>query len=261
MSDRVLYDLAEGVATITLNRPESMNSLDVATKEALRDAVRHAEIDATVRAVILTARGRAFSVGQDLKEHKASLDAGASLGDTVRDHYNPITLSLATMAKPVVAAVNGIAAGAGAGFAFACDFRIAAASAGFNLAFSGVALSADSGTSWTLPRLVGHAKAIELLMFPDTIRAEEAKALGLVNRVVPDEELADAARSLATLLASGPTLAFGAIKRSVAFGSAHALAETLGIEDELQTMCGGTADHREAVNAFLAKRKPEFQGR
>ena len=180
MTEPVRYELSDGVATITLNRPDAMNGLDIATKEALLDAVRAAEQDAAVRCVVLTGSGRAFCVGQDLKEHISILQSSdaESLFRTVEEHYNPIVTALATMPKPVVAAVNGVAAGAGASLAFACDFRILTEAAGFNLAFAGVALSCDTGSSWTLPRLVGRAKAIELLYFPRTLGSAESLELG-----------------------------------------------------------------------------------
>ncbi len=187
MSDPVLLDVADGVATITFNRPDAMNSLDVATKQALLDAVRSVADDPAARCVVLTGTGRAFCVGQDLKQHIEILQSESSdqLFRTVDEHYNPLVTTLAGMAKPVIAAVNGVAAGAGASLAFACDLRIVADTAGFNLAFAGVALSCDTGSSFTLQRLVGPAKAIELLYQPRTIKADEALALGLATRVVP----------------------------------------------------------------------------
>src|SRR3954471_1709952 len=190
-SASVLYDVTDGVATIRLNRPEAMNSLNVATKELLREIVQHAADDPVARCVVLTGTGRAFCTGQDLKEHIQLLESGSSdeLFTTVEKHYNPIVTALATMPKPVIAAVHGVAAGAGASLAFACDLRVLAESAGFNLAFPGVALSCDTGASWTLPRLVGQAKAIELLYFPSTIPADEALRLGLATRVVADADL------------------------------------------------------------------------
>ena len=165
------------------------------------------------------------------------------------------------MAKPVIAAVNGVAAGAGASLAFACDLRIVADTAGFNLAFAGVALSCDTGSSFTLQRLVGPAKAIELLYFPRTIKADEALALGLATRVVPADTLADEVAGLAAGLAAGPTVAFGAMRRSVAYAAGHTFAEALEFESSMMTLTGATADHRAAVEAFVAKQKPVFQGR
>jgi 2-(1,2-epoxy-1,2-dihydrophenyl)acetyl-CoA isomerase len=165
------------------------------------------------------------------------------------------------MPKPVVAAVNGVAAGAGAAFAFAADLRIVAESAGFNLAFTGIALSADSGSSWWLPRLVGVAKAKELLLQPRTVGAREAVDLGLATEVVPDAELGERTREVATALAAGPTVAYGAVRRAVAYSLGHPLEESLAHEGELMASTGATADHRAAVAAFLAKEKPTFEGR
>jgi 2-(1,2-epoxy-1,2-dihydrophenyl)acetyl-CoA isomerase len=257
------YTVVDGIATISLNRPESMNSLDVATKVALRDAVTEAAGDAAVRCVVLTGSGRAFCVGQDLKEHVQILQSASSdeLFTTVPDHYNPIVTAIVTMPKPVVAAVNGVAAGAGASLAFACDFRLLADTAGFNLAFSGIALSCDTGSSWTLPRLVGRAKAIELLYFPRTIPAEQALELGLATAVVPTDELVDEVATLARRLADGPTVSFGAIRRSVEFSASHDFASSLGFEAEMMALTGATEDHRHAVDAFVAKEKPVFKGR
>src|SRR5215207_179800 len=217
----VLLDVAEGVATITFNRPDAMNSLDVATKEALLEAVRSVADDPAARCVVLTGTGRAFCVGQDLKQHIEILHSESSdqLFRTVDEHYNPIVTSLAGMAKPVIAAVNGVAAGAGASLAFACDLRILAETAGFNLAFAGVALSCDTGSSWTLQRLVGRARALELLYFPRTLDAAESLELGLATRVVPADSLADTVAELAGRLAAGPTVAYASMRHSVAYAA------------------------------------------
>lgn len=258
----VLLDLADGVATLTLNRPEGMNALDVRTKEALLAALRSVASDPQVRCVVLTGSGRAFCVGQDLKEHVTLLGQDAEqLWRTVSEHYNPVVELLATMDKPVIAAVNGVAAGAGAAFAFAADLRYVAQSAGFNLAFTGIALSCDSGTSWSLPRLVGTARATELLYFPRTIPADEARELGLATEVVPDDQLAARVGQVARELAAGPTLAYGAVRRAIAFSAGHGLVDSLQHEDEQMTRTGTSADHRAAVDAFLAKEKPQFTGR
>jgi len=265
MADSVLYELTDGLAVVTINRPEAMNALDTPTKVALRDAMAAAKEDPAVRAVLLTGAGdRAFCVGQDLKEHLGKLVGAREGGEpplsTVRDHYNPLITAIATMPKPVVAGINGVAAGAGAGLAWACDFRVLADHGGFNTSFAGVALTADSGASWTLPRLVGQAKATELLMFPQTVRAAEALALGLAHKVVPAAALAATALELARTLAAGPTVAYGAIKESLAYGSSHSLVETLAKEDELQTRAGASDDHWIAVQAFLAKEQPKYTG-
>jgi len=263
MSETVRYDVTEGVGTITLDRPEAMNGLDVATKEALLDAVRRAADEEAVRCVVLTGSGRAFCVGQDLKEHVRILQSPGSeqLFNTVDAHYNPIVTAIATMAKPVVAAVNGVAAGAGASLAFACDFRVLEESAGFNLAFAGVALSCDTGSSWTLPRLVGRARALELLYFPRTIGSAEALELGLATSVASGEEYDAAVAALAARLAAGPTVSYGAIRRSVAFSAGHGLEESLQFESSMMTLTGATEDHHGAVEAFVSKQKPTFTGR
>ncbi|HEV7194151.1 MAG TPA: enoyl-CoA hydratase-related protein [Jatrophihabitantaceae bacterium] len=262
MSDVLLVDRRDGVATVTLNRPDSMNSLSLELKEALGAAVEEIGRDQTVRAVVLTGAGRGFCVGQDLREHVALLEAGdpAPL-DTVTQHYNPIIMGLAGMPKPIVAAVNGMAAGAGAGLAFACDFRIASAQAGFLLAFANVGLTLDSGVSWTLPRIVGSARATALALLAEPITAEAALEMGLVNAVAEPDHTLPAAQELAARLAAGPTVAYAAIKESIAFAADATLQQSLEKEAELQTRCGATEDHRNATAAFVAKQKPIFTGR
>ncbi|MFK4098714.1 enoyl-CoA hydratase/isomerase family protein [Streptomyces sp. NPDC019531] len=263
MADTVLYEVSDGLATITLNRPEAMNALDVATKVALREAVESAASDDAVRAVLLTAAGeRAFCVGQDLKEHIGLLMQGSDVVmSTVREHYNPVVRALTEMPKPVVAGVNGVAAGAGFGIALAADYRVVADTAAFNTSFAGVALTADSGISWTLPRVVGPGRAADLLLFPRTVSARDAYELGIVNRLVPSTELPAEAEKVARTLASGPTVAYGAIKESLAYALSHTLAETLEKEDELQTRAGASEDHAIAVRAFVNKETPEYLGR
>ena len=258
----VLYTVVDGVGTITLNRPEAMNSLDIATKVLLRETVLQAAQDPAVRCVVLTGTGRAFCTGQDLKEHITILESGSSeaLFTTVEDHYNPIVTALDAMEKPVIAAVNGVAAGAGASLAFACDLRVVADTAGFNLAFANVALSCDTGSSYTLQRLVGRSRALELLYFPRTIRAEEALELGLASQVVPADDLTATVEELAGRLAAGPTVALGAMRQSVAYAASHTFAEALELESAMMQRTGATEDHRAAVNAFVAKEKPTFQG-
>ncbi|MDX3245336.1 enoyl-CoA hydratase/isomerase family protein [Streptomyces sp. ME18-1-4] len=263
MADTVLYEVSDGLATITLNRPEAMNALNIATKVALREAVGSAVTDDAVRAVLLTAAGeRAFCVGQDLKEHIGLLAEGSGkVMSTVKEHYNPIVRALTEAPKPVVAAVNGVAAGAGFGFALAADFRVVADTASFNTSFAGVALTADSGVSWTLPRVIGPGRAADLLLFPRSITAQEAYELGIANRVVPADALREEAENVARALAEGPTVAYAAIKEAVAYGFSHSLSETLEKEDELQTRAGASEDHAIAVQAFVAKEKPKYSGR
>ncbi|MEU3061292.1 enoyl-CoA hydratase/isomerase family protein [Streptomyces subrutilus] len=267
MADSVLYEVTDGLATITINRPDAMNAMNTEAKVALRDAVRAAEQDTAVRAVLLTAAGnRAFCVGQDLKEHIGNLAAdregGSSLTmSTVAEHYNPIVRALAGMPKPVVAGVNGVAAGAGFGFALAADFRVVADTASFTTSFAGVALTADSGVSWTLPRLIGASRASDLLLFPRPVRAQEAFELGIANRLVPSESLHAEAEALARTLAAGPTVAYAALKESLAYGAAHSLSQALDREDVLQTRAGASEDHAIAVQAFLDKQPPRYLGR
>ena len=257
----LLVEVDAGVAWLRLNRPDAMNSLDNALKGALVAALRDVGEDPAVRCVVLTGSGRAFCVGQDLKEHVRNLgDPTSTLATTVTDHYNRIVTSLATMNKPVIAAINGVAAGAGLSFALACDFRVASDRAGLNTSFAGIALSCDSGASWTLPRLVGPARAKELLLMPRTVGADEALALGLVTRVVPADELDAVVAELARTLADGPTLAYGSIRRAVTYSASADLADALANEAELMALTGRSSDHRAAVDAFLAKETPTYTG-
>ncbi|GAB2974244.1 enoyl-CoA hydratase-related protein [Amycolatopsis acidiphila] len=260
--DVLLTADTDGVRTLTLNRPKAYNSLTVELKECLLAALREAAAAPDVRAVVLTGAGKAFCAGQDLKEHVGLLQADdPSPLRTVADHYNPIVRTIVDMPKPVVAAINGPAAGAGAAFAYAADLRIAAASANFLMAFANVGLGPDSGASWTLQRLVGYGRAAELMLLARTVQADEAKQLGLVGEVVPDEELAGRAHAVAAKLAAGPTVSYAKIKEVLTAAAESSLEDALLAEDAAQTVLGSTADHREAVEAFVAKRKPTFQGK
>ncbi|MGA6163970.1 enoyl-CoA hydratase-related protein [Amycolatopsis magusensis] len=251
-----------GVRTLTLNRPKAYNSLTVELKERLLAALRDAAADDSVRAVVLTGTGKAFCAGQDLKEHVGLLQANdpAPL-HTVAEHYNPIVGLITGMPKPVIAAVNGAAAGAGAAFAYASDIRIAASSANFLMAFANVGLGPDSGASWTLQRLIGYGRAVELMLLARKVEAGEALSLGLVSEVVPDEELAARAQAVAAKLAAGPTVAYAKIKEVLAVAAESTLGEALAAEDAAQGALGATADHAEAVDAFVTKRRPTFQGK
>ncbi len=262
MSDVLLIERSDAVATLTLNRPESMNSLSISLKQALAAAIEEVSRDPSVRAVVLTGAGRGFCAGQDLREHVAELESGEPAPlNTVAEHYNPIVMGLASMPKPVIAAVNGMAAGAGAGLSFACDFRIASTTAGFLLAFANVGLTLDSGVSWTLPRLIGSARATALALLADPITAEAALEMGLVNGVVEPRHLLPAAQELAARLAAGPTAAYALIKESLTFAADSTLAQSLAKEAVLQERAGRTEDHRNATAAFVAKQKPSFLGR
>jgi 2-(1,2-epoxy-1,2-dihydrophenyl)acetyl-CoA isomerase len=258
MSDTVTRTDAGGVATLTLHR----SGLSAALRRDLLGAVRDVAADAAVRAVLLTGSGRAFCVGQDLAEHVESLrgDAASSLS-VVEDEYNPLILALAALRVPVVVGINGACAGAGLGIALAGDLRIAAAGAKLTTAFTGIGLSSDSALAARLVHSVGVSRATQLLLLPEPIVAETAAEWGLVHRVVPGEQVLPEAQALAARLAGGPTAAYRAVKTVLATAATDSLEETLALEARLQKELGRTADHREAVEAFLAKRTPEFTGR
>ncbi len=252
------WEVADGIGTITLDRAAALNSLDATLKRDLLGVIRVAGRDTSVRAVILTGAGRAFCAGQDLKERLAP-DA-APLDVEVRERYNPIVLGLHRLAKPTVAAINGVAAGAGAALAFACDVRIAAEGATFVLAFGRIGLVPDSGVSWFLPRLVGAARATELLLLPDPLAADDAARIGLVARVVPPDRLMDEAHALAGRLAAGAPVALALTKRAIERSLEAGLADALDHEASLQGIAGRTADHAEGIAAFVEKREPRFRG-
>jgi len=262
MTDSLLLDRTGAVVTLTLNRPDAMNALDVDLKEALRDTLSALESDRSCRAIVLAGAGRAFCVGQDLREHARDLDKGVTELDTVRQHYNPIAQRLASLPKPVVAAVRGTAAGAGASLALLADFRIGGPRTMFLMAFANVALAGDTGVSWSLPHIVGRARALELLLLAQPVRAQESFDYGLLTQLLPDDEqVLPAAQELAARLAAGPTVAYAAIKRELSIGTAGSLSDALAAEAQAQSICGATADHRAAVAAFVAKEKPVYQGR
>jgi 2-(1,2-epoxy-1,2-dihydrophenyl)acetyl-CoA isomerase len=251
------------LAAITINRPDALGAMSIPAKEQLLAAVTEAAGDPGVRAVLLTSRGRAFCVGQDLRELQDAYDGPTppDLGEVVRQYYNPIVTGLAGMPKPVIAAINGAVAGAGLGIALACDVRWAARSAVFATAFTGIGLAGDSGITWSLNRLVGPAKTALLMYLNERVDAEAALELGLVNAVVEDDLLLSSAEELALRLAAGPTAAYAAIKQTLNAAATHSLAESLALEAELQAAVGRTADHLSAVKAFFAKQKPTFTGR
>ena len=253
----------DGAATwITLDRPEALNALDGPTKEALVDALREAAEDQAVRAVALTGSGRAFCVGQDLRELEQGYREGRApdLAAALERHYAPICRLLAEMPKPTVAVVNGVAAGAGVSLALACDLRLAGAEAGFRLAFSGIGLIPDAGSTWHLPRLVGLSRAMEIALLGDWVDAAQALQFGLVNRVWPAGDLQREAAAAVAALAAGPTLAFARTKALFRDHLRVDLAEALAGEAKAQVASGQTKDHLEGVAAFLEKRPPTFQG-
>jgi 2-(1,2-epoxy-1,2-dihydrophenyl)acetyl-CoA isomerase len=257
MSDTVTRDDAGGVATLTLQRP----GLSSALRKDLLAAVRDVAADESVRAVLLTGSGRAFCVGQDLAEHVQSLRGNAATSlSVVEDEYNPLILALAALRVPIVVGINGACAGAGLGIALAGDLRVAAAGAKFTTAFTGIGLSSDSALASRLVHCVGGSRAAELLLMPEPFPAETAEQWGLVHRVVAPEQVLSEAQALAARLAGGPTAAYRAMKTVLATAATDSLEETLALEARLQTELGRTADHSEAVEAFLSKRAPEFTG-
>jgi len=259
----VTYHVDGNVAVITLNRPDKLNAFTTEMLKELGEAVKQAERDETVRAVVITGAGRGFCAGQDVRElqERAIAGGGGDLQEHLERTYHPIVRRIRRMEKPVIAAVNGVAAGAGASLALACDLRIAAENASFVQAFVNVGLIPDSGSSFFLPRLVGLGRALELALTGRVVSAEEAERLGIFNRVVPAEQLMDSAMELARQLAQGPTKVIGLIKRALNRSWNLDLDEALAYEAQLQAIAGSTEDHREGIAAFLEKRKPEFTGR
>jgi len=251
-------ETADGVATVTLDRPDALNALTVPLKEALVEAFRAFASDDAVRAVVLTGAGRAFCAGQDLHE-RLQPDA-LPLADEIRARYNPLIRAMRALPKPIVAAVNGVAAGAGASLAFACDIRIAAEAASFLLAFGRVGLIPDSGATWLLPRLIGGAKAAELALTTDPLSAADAERLGLVARVVPAAEVVQEARALARRLAAAAPVALALTKEALERSWAASFEEQLELEADLQGRAGSTADHAEGIAAFIERRRPTFRG-
>jgi len=251
-------EIADAVATITLDRPDALNALTVPLKEELLAALTVVAADDAVRAIVLTGAGSAFCAGQDLRERLEP--TAAPLADEIRLRYNPLVRAMRGLPKPIVGAINGIAAGAGAALAFACDIRIAAEGASFLLAFGRVGLIPDSGATWLLPRLVGGAKAAELALIPEPLSAVDAERFGLVARVVPGDALAAEAHALATQLAAGAPRALALTKRAIDAGWEATLEEQLEAEAVLQGEAGATADHAEGIAAFLERRPPRFTG-
>ena len=256
------YEKDSGLAVITLQRPDVLNAFNDELGFAALDAVKDAAADGSVRCIVITGEGRAFSSGEDLGALASGYEKGEvpGLGNTLTDRYNPLIRAIRDAPKPVVAAVNGVAAGAGASIALACDFRIASEHAKLVLAFIKVGLVPDSGAIWFLTKMIGSAKAWELSALGNVLRADEALDLGLFNQVVAADSFEKEWRSFAEELAAGPTRAYAITKELVNRASEVGLDEQLDLEVEAQSAAGKTADHLEGVQAFFAKRPPKFEG-
>jgi 2-(1,2-epoxy-1,2-dihydrophenyl)acetyl-CoA isomerase len=253
----IRWEFADGVATLTLNRPESLNALNAEMRRELLAALKAASRDDAVRAVVITGAGRGFCSGADLRGGSAERD----FRRVVTDEYNPLISAIRALPKPVIAAVNGVAAGAGVSLALACDLVWAADDARFLQAFVRIGLVPDSGSTRTLVRALGRHRAAQLIFSGEPLSAEEARAAGLVNVVVPPAELADAAHAAGARLAAGPTRAIGYAKRLINHAEDASLAESVAMEADLQELAGRTEDHAEGIAAFSEKRDPKFVGR
>jgi 2-(1,2-epoxy-1,2-dihydrophenyl)acetyl-CoA isomerase len=258
----VLFEAQQGYARVTLNRPERLNSFNPEMHERLREALAEVKRRDDIRAVLLTGAGRGFCAGQDLSDRV--ITAGAAppdLGYTIDTYYNPLVRTLRSLAKPVVCAVNGVAAGAGASIALACDLVLAARSASFIQAFSKIGLMPDCGGTYFLPRLVGMARAMGLALLGERLSAEDAERLGLIWKCVDDARLMDEAEAIAAGFGQGPSKAYGAIKQAL-YASPHSTLDAqLDLERDRQRELGRTEDYREGVRAFMGKRAPKFEGR
>ncbi len=255
----LIVAIEKNVCTIKLNRPEVFNSFNQKMAFALQDALKSAASNDEVRAIVLVGEGKAFCAGQDLAE--ATDPNGPELKSIVKDHYNPIIELIRNIEKPVIAGVNGVAAGAGANIALACDITIAKKSASFIQAFSKIGLIPDSGGTFFLPRIIGTQKALALMMTGDKISAEDADRMNMIYKAVDDESFDSTLKAFAEQLATMPTRGLGLTKKAVNASLSNNLTQQLAVEEELQTIAGSTADFNEGVTAFMEKRKPVFTGK
>lgn len=259
--EHIIWEVEQGVGTLTLNRPDSLNSFTAAMHSEVAHALQQAADDNSIRAVVITGAGRGFCAGQDLNDRNVAPGERVDLGDSVERFYNPLIRRITSLEKPVIAAVNGVAAGAGANIALACDLVFAARSAKFVESFAMLGLIPDSGGTWHLPRMVGMARAKGMAMLMPKISAEQAKDWGLIWEVVDDEALQSTVADLARHLATQPTRGFAFTKQAFAAAMTNTLDQQLVLEKELMRTAGFTDDYAEGVKAFLEKRKPVYTGR
>ena len=258
----IIFEASEGIARLTLNRPERLNSFNTVMLSEVQDALTTLRQDGSARVLVLTGAGRGFCAGQDLGDRVvAPGGAPPDLGRSIENGYKPLILALRGLPLPIIAAVNGVAAGAGANIALACDLVIAARSANFIQAFSKIGLIPDSGGTWFLPRLVGHARAMGLALLGDKLPAEQAVQWGLIWRCVDDGQLADEVDAIARHLAAAPTRGLARTKQALLASWAHTLEQQLDVERDYQQELGHSADYAEGVAAFMEKRPPRFTGR
>lgn len=256
--ETIEFKLADGIARLTLNRPDRLNSFTVQMHEEVADALSNL---GDARTLVLTGAGRGFCAGQDLNDRAVAPDAAVDLGESVEQRYNPLIRKLTALPMPVIARVNGVAAGAGANIALACDIVIAAKSAKFIQSFAAIGLIPDSGGTWVLPRLVGQARALGLALTGEPLPAEQAAEWGLIWKVVADEKLDEEVDALAARFAAGPTRGLAAIKKMIRESWGHSLDEELDLQRDAMRKLGFSEDYKEGVAAFMEKRKPRFTGR
>ena len=259
MEESILFEIQDQVGIITLNRPKVYNSFNREMALSLQARLSECEKSEEVRAILITGAEKAFCAGQDLAE--AISPEGPGISKIVSEHYNPIITKLRELEKPIVCAVNGVAAGAGANIALACDITIAAESASFIQAFSKIGLIPDSGGTYLLPRMIGRQKATALIMLGEKVSAEDAEKMGMIYKVCPNDTFADEALNIAKKLAQMPTIGLGLTKRALNYSFTNDLSTQLAIEEQLQSAAAQTADYQEGVHAFLEKRKARFIGK
>lgn len=260
--ETILLTIEDGVALLALNRPDRLNSFNADMHAEIKQAMKLIRADDSVRCLVLTGKGRGFCAGQDLSDRNVAADAEMpDLGASVEKNYNPLVRALRDLPMPVICAVNGVAAGAGANLALVCDIVVAGRSASFIQGFGKIGLVPDSGGTWTLPRLVGTARAKALMLLSEKVSAEQAEAWGMIWKCFDDEKLMDETMAMAKKLASQPTRGFDLTLRAVNAANTNSLDEQLDLERDMQRLAGRTHDYREGVAAFMEKRSPNFQGK